>query len=97
MLDVLIGNKKICGCKKNADVHVVIDGKHEASIMLNDGIKDNAKEVISELKTFGVKTYMFTGDKKKSAEAVAKKTGVDEVFYEMLPFSPCINRRLLFF
>ena len=28
---------------------------------------------------------MFTGDKKKSAEAVAKKTGVDEVFYEMLP------------
>ena len=40
MLDVLIGNKKICGCKKNADVHVVIDGKYEASIMLNDGIND---------------------------------------------------------
>ena len=40
--EVLIGNKKICDCKKNADVHVVIDGKHEASIMLTDGIKDNA-------------------------------------------------------
>lgn len=37
---MLIGNKKICGCKKNADVHVVIDGKYEASIMLNDGIND---------------------------------------------------------
>lgn len=33
---MLIGNKKICGCKKNPDVHVVIDGKYEASIMLND-------------------------------------------------------------
>ena len=46
--DVLIGNKKICGCKKNADVHVVIDGKHEASIMLNDGIKENASDVIRD-------------------------------------------------
>ena len=48
MLDVLIGNKKICGCKKNADVHVVIDGKYEASIMLNDGIKENAKDGIND-------------------------------------------------
>ena len=48
MLDVLIGNKKICGCKKNADVHVVIDGKHEASIMLNDGIKENASDGIND-------------------------------------------------
>ena len=47
-LDVLIGNKNICGCKKNADVHVVIDGKHEASIMLNDGIKENASDGIND-------------------------------------------------
>lgn len=48
MLDVLIGNKKICGCKKNTDVHVVIDGKYEASIMLNDGIKENASDGIND-------------------------------------------------
>lgn len=48
MLDVLIANKKICECKKNADVHVVIDGKHEASIMLNDGIKENASDGIND-------------------------------------------------
>lgn len=48
MLDVLIANKKICECKKNADVHVVIDGKHEASIMLNDGIKENANDGIND-------------------------------------------------
>ena len=84
-LEVLIGNKKICGCKKNADVHVVIDGKHEASIMLNDGIKENASDVISELKTLGVKTYMFTGDKKDIAVLTGEKLGIDEIRYEMLP------------
>ena len=84
-LEVLIGNKKICGCKKNADVHVVIDGKHEASIMLNDGIKENASDVISELKTLGVKTYMFTGDKKDIAMLTGERLGIDEIRYEMLP------------
>lgn len=84
-LEVFIGNKKICGCKKNADVHVVIDGKHEASIMLNDGIKDNANDVISKLKALGVKTYMFTGDKKDIAMLTGEKLGIDEIRYEMLP------------
>ena len=84
-LEVLIGNKKICGCKKSADVHVVIEGKHEASIMLNDGIKDNASDVINELKALGVKTYMFTGDKKDVALLTGEKLGIDEIRYEMLP------------
>ena len=84
-VEVLIGNKKICGCKKNADVHVVIDGKHEASIVLNDGIKDNASDVINELKVLGVKTYMFTGDKKDIAMLAGEKLGIDEIRYEMLP------------
>lgn len=84
-LEVLIGNKKICGCKKNADVHVVIDGKHEASIMLSDGIKENANGVIRELKALGVKTYMFTGDKKDIAMLTGEKLGIDEIRYEMLP------------
>lgn len=84
-LEVLIGNKKICECKKNADIHVVIDGKHEASIMLNDGIKENASDVISELKALGVKTYMFTGDKKDIAVLTGEKLGIDEIRYEMLP------------
>ena len=84
-LDVLIGNKKMCGCKRNADVHVVIDGKHEGSIMLSDGIKENACDVINELKALGVKTYMFTGDKKDIAMITGEKLGIDEIRYEMLP------------
>lgn len=83
--EVLIGNKKICDCKKSADVHVVIDGKHEASIMLTDGIKNNASEIIRNLKDLGVRTYMFTGDKKEIAIAIGKKLGIDEIKYEMLP------------
>lgn len=84
-MEVFIGSKKLCGCKRNADVHVVIDGKHEASIMLNDGIKENASDVINELKALGVKTYMFTGDKKDIAMITGEKIGIDEIRYEMLP------------
>lgn len=84
-MEVFIGSKKLCGCKRKADVHVVIDGKHEASIMLNDGIKENASDVINELKAFGVKTYMFTGDKKDIAMITGEKLGIDEIRYEMLP------------
>ena len=84
-MEVFIGSKKMCGCTRNADVHVVIDGKHEASIMLNDGIKDNASDVINELKALGVKTYMFTGDKKDIAMITGEKLGIDEIRYEMLP------------
>ena len=84
-MEVFIGSKKLCGCKKNADVHVVIDGKHEGSIMLSDGIKDNACDVINELKTLGGKTYMFTGDKKDIAMITGEKLGIDEIRYEMLP------------
>lgn len=53
--------------------------------MLNDGIKENASDVINELKAFGVKTYMFTGDKKDIAMITGEKLGIDEIRYEMLP------------
>ena len=82
---IFIGNKKLCNCKHSAILHLNIDGDHIASISIDDGIKDHAKEAIASLKTANIKTYMFTGDKKEVALNIGHKLGIDEIKYEMLP------------
>lgn len=82
---ILIGNSKLCNCGVDTDLHLNIDGKHIASIIINDGIKENAKDTIKELKNNNIKTYMFTGDKKTVALNIGKKLAIDEIKYQMLP------------
>lgn len=83
--NIFIGNNKLCECNTDATLHLNIDGKHIASIFIDDGIKPQAKEVIATLKKYGIKTYMFTGDKKEIALDVGQKLKIDEIKYEMLP------------
>lgn len=82
---VLIGNEKLCKCHNEASIHLNIDGKHIASVMIDDGIKEDALSTIEFLKTNKIKTIMFTGDKKENALVISKKLGIDEIEYEMLP------------
>lgn len=82
---ISIGNKLICNCEEDAILHLNIDEKHIASIFINDGIKNGAKETIEELKKQKIKTFMFTGDKKETALNIGKKLNIDEIKYEMLP------------
>ena len=83
--EIKIGNKNICDCDKDAVLHLSIDNKHIASITINDGIKNNAYNAIKDLKSAGIETYMFTGDKKEVAENIGKKLGIDNIVSEMLP------------
>ena len=82
---ILIGNSKLCKCKCDASLHLNINNEHIASLTIDDGIKDHAKETIGYLKKNNIKTYMFTGDKKDVALSIGKKLGIDEIKYEMLP------------
>lgn len=66
-------------------VYVSHNGEYIGYITLGDSIKPNAKDVITKLNDSGYKTVMFTGDNKNSALSVAKKVGVKECFYELLP------------
>lgn len=80
-----IGNQALCNCKNNTALHLHINNNHIASITINDGIKQNAFSVIKKLKNYGIKTFMFTGDKKEVALNIGKKLEIDEIKYEMLP------------
>ena len=83
---VKIGSVSICDdCDIDTYLHVNIDGVHVCSIVLDDGIKKNANFAIDKLSKLGIKTMIFTGDKKETALAVASKLGTTDTKYEMLP------------
>lgn len=83
--NIIIGTQKVCNCDEVAILHLNIDGKHVASIDIDDGIKESAFSAIQNLKKNKIKTYMFTGDKKEVALEVGKRLSIDEIKYEMLP------------
>ena len=54
-------------------------------IAVADEIREDSKRAISDMKKMGIKTVMLTGDNQKTADAVAKAVGVDEVIAGVLP------------
>ena len=55
------------------------------AISVSDDLRENAIQVIRELKDRGMKLVLLTGDNPRTALAIAKQIGIDEVFAEMLP------------
>jgi Cu+-exporting ATPase len=64
---------------------VVIDSKPAGLIGVSDPIKESTPEAIRLLREEGLRIVMLTGDSRTTAEAVAKKLGIDNVIAEVLP------------
>jgi P-type Cu+ transporter len=64
---------------------VAVDGAAAGLLGVADPIKDSTPEAITALHAEGIRIVMLTGDSATTAEAVAKKLGIDEVKAEVLP------------
>jgi P-type Cu+ transporter len=54
-------------------------------LAIADVVRDTSKEAIGALKNMGIDVYMITGDNERTAEAIAKQVGIDNVFAHVLP------------
>lgn len=64
---------------------LVLDGKLAGLIAVADTIKDTAKHGVTALKKKGIEVVMITGDNVRTANAIARKLGIDRVLAEVLP------------
>lgn len=90
--EVIIGNKKMINDseitsnqEEGTILFLKVNGEIVGSIKLIDEIKRDAKTTIKKLSNLGIRTKVFTGDKKEIAQKIAKEVGIKEVKYEMLP------------
>lgn len=93
---VLCGNRKLMDANSilidemanetyGSEVFLAVNGKFAGYLLISDTIKQDAKSAIRHLKSLGLYTVMLTGDSENSASAVAKETGIDEVYAKLLP------------
>ena len=92
--EILVGNEKLLReekvefeeFKRNGTIlYVAKNGRYLGAIAVADVPKENAAEVIKELREDGCRTMMLTGDRAAVAKEIAEKVGVDEYAAELLP------------
>jgi len=67
-------------------VHVAIDGTHAGAFAIRDHPRDGIREALQALRDAGIdRLVMLTGDARPTAEAVAERVGIQEVYAELKP------------
>ena len=62
-----------------------VDGTFIGMIAVADVIKEESREAVEQLKNMGIHVVMLTGDNERTANAIGKQAGVDEVIAGVLP------------
>ncbi len=66
-------------------IFIALNNKLKGLVTIEDPVKLNAAETITQLKALGIKPVLLTGDNYKTAKAIADKTGIEEFRAEVLP------------
>jgi len=66
-------------------IFVAVDGRAAGLIGIADPVKESTPAALAELRAAGLRIVMLTGDSRSTAEAVARRLGIDEFEAEILP------------
>lgn len=83
--DELLNKASVLYQKAQTVVWVAVEKKVIGILGISDPIKETTRSAISELHDMGLKIIMLTGDNRKTAEAIAKELGIDDVRAELEP------------
>jgi P-type Cu+ transporter len=64
---------------------IAIGGRAEGFVAVADPIKDSAAAALAALQAEGIRVVMLTGDSRRTAAAVGRRLGIDEIVAEVLP------------
>jgi Cu+-exporting ATPase len=64
-----------------------VDGVVRGLLAVADRVKESSRAAVQTLKAMGMEVYMITGDNRRTAEAIGREVGVDQVMADVLPES----------
>ena len=66
-------------------IYIAVNGKAAGVIAIADPVKDTTSAALAALREAGIKVIMLTGDNRVTAEAIARRLGIDDVEADVLP------------
>ena len=95
---ILLGSRKLVKISKEIDGQIInlenegktvmilsVNGKPAGLIAIADKLKENSREAVEKLDEMGKEVFMITGDNQRTANAIAKQLGIEQVLAEVLP------------
>ncbi|PJE58291.1 MAG: copper-translocating P-type ATPase [Candidatus Portnoybacteria bacterium CG10_big_fil_rev_8_21_14_0_10_36_7] len=86
-IDVSNHAKEIEKFEEEGNTAMILSNELQAlgMITVSDTLKDGSKEAVKSLHNLGLKVIMITGDNQRTAKAIAKEVGIDDVLADVLP------------
>ena len=84
-LDGLLAEAERLEGEGKTAVFLAVDARPAGLLAVADTLKENAAAAVAALKALGLEVAMLTGDNRRTAEAIARRLGIDQVLAEVLP------------
>ncbi|HEX9084638.1 MAG TPA: copper-translocating P-type ATPase, partial [Gemmatimonadaceae bacterium] len=78
-----------------SELFVAIDDRVAGIIIVTDAIRPSSREAVERLEQMGIDVLLLTGDRRSTAESVAKAAGIERVVAEVLPSDKVMEIRAL--
>jgi Cu+-exporting ATPase len=83
--DGLVARSEELAREGKTPIFVAVDGEAAGLVGVADVVRDESREAVDRLHSLGLEVAMLTGDNRRTAEAIARKLGIDRVVAEIRP------------